>query len=76
MIYLRTPARRREPHIYAANGCCMALMVVVPVLHIINNLAVSVSFGNANNAVAFCLTSGFLGMLYYHLPKMPSLGSS
>ena len=57
-------------------------------LHIVNNLAVPVSFGSAksyslfsgvqdamtqwwygHNAVAFFLTAGFLGMMYYYLPK-------
>jgi cytochrome c oxidase cbb3-type subunit 1 len=59
----------------------------VAVLHIVNNLAVPVSFAGAksyslfsgvqdamtewwygHNAVAFFLTAGFLGMLYYYLP--------
>lgn len=88
ILYLRTLARRREPHIYVANWYYMAFILVVAVLHIINNLAVPVSFGGAksyalfsgvqdamtqwwygHNAVAFFLTAGFLGMLYYYLPK-------
>ena len=87
-IYLRTLARRKEPHIYVANWYYMAFILVVAVLHIVNNLAVPISFGSAksyslfsgvqdamtqwwygHNAVAFFLTSGFLGMMYYYLPK-------
>jgi cytochrome c oxidase cbb3-type subunit 1 len=87
-IYLRTLARRKEPHIYVANWYYMAFILVVAVLHIVNNLAVPVSFGGAksyslfsgvqdamtqwwygHNAVAFFLTAGFLGMMYYYLPK-------
>ncbi|QPC92958.1 cytochrome-c oxidase, cbb3-type subunit I [Mesorhizobium sp. INR15] len=87
-IYIRTLARRKEPHIYVANWYYMAFILVVAVLHIVNNLAVPVSFGHAksysafsgvqdamtqwwygHNAVAFFLTSGFLGMMYYYLPK-------
>ncbi len=87
-IYLRTLVRRKEPHIYVANWYYMAFILVVAVLHIVNNLAVPVSFGNAksysifsgvqdamtqwwygHNAVAFFLTAGFLGMMYYYLPK-------
>ncbi|MGP2492379.1 cytochrome-c oxidase, cbb3-type subunit I [Mesorhizobium sp. PUT5] len=87
-IYLRTLARRQEPHIYVANWYYMAFILVVAVLHIINNLAVPVSWGAAksyslfsgvqdamtewwygHNAVAFFLTAGFLGMMYYYLPK-------
>ena len=88
LIYIRTLARRNEPHIYVANWYYMAFILVVAVLHIVNNLAVPVSFGHAksyslfsgvqdamtqwwygHNAVAFFLTSGFLGMMYYYLPK-------
>ncbi len=88
VLYLRTLARRQEPHIYVANWYYLAFILVVAVLHIINNLAVPVSFLGSksyslfsgvqdamtqwwygHNAVAFFLTSGFLGMLYYYLPK-------
>lgn len=88
LIYIRTLARRKEPHIYVANWYYMAFILVVAVLHIVNNLAVPVSFGHAksyslfsgvqdamtqwwygHNAVAFFLTAGFLGMMYYYLPK-------
>jgi len=87
-IYLRTLARRKEPHIYVANWYYMAFILVVAMLHIVNGLAVPVSLGHAksysafsgvqdamtqwwygHNAVAFFLTSGFLGMMYYYLPK-------
>lgn len=87
ILYIRTLARREEPHIYVANWYFMAFILVVAVLHIINNLAVPVSLGHAksyslfsgvqdamtqwwygHNAVAFFLTAGFLGMLYYYLP--------
>src|SRR5262245_33739234 len=90
-IYLRTLARRKEPHIYVANWYYMAFILVVAILHIVNNLAVPVSLGHAksysafsgvqdamtqwwygHNAVAFFLTAGFLGMMYYYLPKRAS----
>ncbi|HTO59886.1 MAG TPA: cytochrome-c oxidase, cbb3-type subunit I [Bradyrhizobium sp.] len=88
IIYLRTLARRKEPHIYVSNWYYMAFILVVAMLHIVNNLAVPVSLGHAksyslfsgvqdamvqwwygHNAVAFFLTAGFLGMMYYYLPK-------
>jgi len=88
VLYIRTLARRKEPHIYVANWYYMAFILVVALLHIVNNLAVPVSFGHAksyslfagvqdamtewwygHNAVAFFLTAGFLGMMYYYLPK-------
>ncbi|MFA7588337.1 MAG: cbb3-type cytochrome c oxidase subunit I, partial [Novosphingobium sp.] len=88
VLYLRTLARRKEPHIYVANWYYLAFILVVAILHIVNNLAVPASFAGAksyslfsgvqdamtqwwygHNAVAFFLTAGFLGMLYYYLPK-------
>ena len=87
VIYLRTLARRKEPHIYVSNWYYMAFILVVAILHIVNNLAIPVSLGHAksysafsgvqdamtqwwygHNAVAFFLTAGFLGMMYYYLP--------
>ncbi len=88
LLYLRTLARRREPHIYVANWYYLAFILVVAILHIVNNLAVPISLAHAksysafsgvqdamtqwwygHNAVAFFLTAGFLGMMYYYLPK-------
>ena len=87
--------RPLHPHARAAQGTAhlrrqlvlLAFILVVAILHIVNNLAVPVSFGHAksytvwpgvqdamvqwwygHNAVAFFLTAGFLGMLYYYLP--------
>ena len=87
-LYIRTLARRKEPHIYVANWYYLAFILVVAMLHIVNNLAVPVSLGHAksysafsgvqdamtqwwygHNAVAFFLTAGFLGMMYYYLPR-------
>ncbi len=87
-IYIRTLARRKEPHIYVSNWYYLAFILVMAVLHIVNGLSLPVSWGHAksysafsgvqdamvqwwygHNAVAFFLTSGFLGMLYYYLPK-------
>jgi cytochrome c oxidase cbb3-type subunit 1 len=87
LIYMRTLARRKEPHIYVANWYFMAFILAVAMLHIVNNLAIPLSLGHAksyslfsgvqdamtqwwygHNAVAFFLTAGFLGMLYYYLP--------
>ncbi|MEP2828128.1 cytochrome-c oxidase, cbb3-type subunit I [Parvibaculum sp.] len=87
VLYIRTIARRKEPHIYVANWYFLAFILVVAILHIVNNIAVPVSLGHAksytvwagvqdamvqwwygHNAVAFFLTAGFLGMLYYYLP--------
>ncbi|MEO0622351.1 MAG: cytochrome-c oxidase, cbb3-type subunit I [Pseudomonadota bacterium] len=87
-IYMATLARRAEPHIYVSNWYYLAFIVVIAMLHIVNNLAWPVGLGEAksysaftgvqdamtqwwygHNAVGFLLTAGFLGMLYYFLPK-------
>jgi cytochrome c oxidase cbb3-type subunit 1 len=88
LIYVMTLMRRREPHIYVANWFYLAFIVTVAMLHIVNNLAVPVSFFGAtsyslfagvqdaltqwwygHNAVGFFLTAGFLGIMYYFIPK-------
>ena len=87
-VFIRTLARRAEPHIYVANWYFLAFIVVFAMLHIVNNLAIPVAlfstksyslFGGVqdamtewwygHNAVGFLLTAGFLGMMYYFLPK-------
>jgi cytochrome c oxidase cbb3-type subunit 1 len=87
VLYMRTLARRKEPHIYVANWYYLAFILVVAMLHIVNNLAVPISLSSVksyslfsgvqdamtewwygHNAVAFFLTSGFLGMMYYYMP--------
>ena len=86
--FLGTIMRRKEPHIYVANWFFLAFIVVVALLHVVNNLAVPVSFFGVksytyfsgvqdaltqwwygHNAVGFFLTAGFLGMMYYIVPK-------
>ena len=37
--------RRKEPHIYVANWYFMAFILVVAILHIVNNLALPISLG-------------------------------
>ncbi|MBD8067228.1 cytochrome-c oxidase, cbb3-type subunit I [Devosia sp. PTR5] len=49
VLYLRTLARRKEPHIYVANWYYLAFIVVVAILHIFNNLAVPVSLGSSKS---------------------------
>ena len=88
LVFLGTIWKRKEPHIYVANWFFLAFIVTVALLHIVNNLAVPVSFGSAksytifagvqdaliqwwygHNAVGFFLTAGFLGIMYYYVPK-------
>ena len=58
VIYLRTLARRKEPHIYVANWYYMAFILVVAILHIVNNLAVPVSLGTRQELFALLGRAG------------------
>ncbi len=88
LVFLGTLWRRREPHIYVANWFYLAFIVTIAMLHIVNNLAVPVTWTGdksyvlmagvqdamtqwwyGHNAVGFFLTAGFLGIMYYFIPK-------
>ncbi|MDX2308407.1 MAG: cytochrome-c oxidase, cbb3-type subunit I [Hyphomicrobium sp.] len=88
LVFLGTIWKRREPHIYVANWFYLAFIVTVAMLHIVNNLAIPVSWTGTksyslfsgvqdamtqwwygHNAVGFFLTAGFLGIMYYFIPK-------
>ncbi|MDG3441336.1 cytochrome-c oxidase, cbb3-type subunit I [Nitrospirillum amazonense] len=88
IVFAGTLIKRREPHIYVANWFYLAFIITIAMLHIVNNLAVPVSFTGTksygafagvqdamiqwwygHNAVGFFLTAGFLGMMYYFIPK-------
>ena len=88
LVFLGTIYKRKEPHIYVANWFYLSFIVTIAMLHLVNNLAVPVSFLGSksyslfsgvqdaltqwwygHNAVGFFLTAGFLGMMYYFVPK-------
>jgi cytochrome c oxidase cbb3-type subunit 1 len=86
VVFFGTIALRRIKPIYISNWFYGALIIVIAMLHIVNNLAVPVTptksyslfaggqdaivqWWYGHNAVGFLLTGGFLGMLYYFLPK-------
>jgi cytochrome c oxidase cbb3-type subunit 1 len=88
LVFLGTLWKRKEPHIFVANWFYLSFIVTVAMLHIVNNLALPVSFTGTrsyqlfggvqdamtqwwygHNAVGFFLTAGFLGMMYYFIPK-------
>ncbi len=83
---LGTIFARREKHLYVAIWFYIATWVTVTVLHVVNSLALPVTFFKSysvyagvqdalvqwwygHNAVAFFLTTPYLGMMYYFLPK-------
>jgi len=87
IVFFGTVARRKIRPIYISNWFYGALIIVIAVLHIVNNLAIPVTISKSyslfagaqdaivqwwygHNAVGFLLTGGFLGMMYYFLPKI------
>lgn len=83
---IMTILKRRVKHIYVAIWFYISTFVTVAVLHIVNSLAIPVSFLKSypiyagvqdalvqwwygHNAVAFFLTTPFLGLMYYYVPK-------
>ncbi|MGB0882671.1 MAG: cbb3-type cytochrome c oxidase subunit I, partial [Vicingaceae bacterium] len=81
-----TILKRRERHLYVAIWFFIATFVTVAVLHIVNSIAMPVSFLKSypvyagvqdalvqwwygHNAVAFFLTTPYLGLMYYFVPK-------
>jgi cytochrome c oxidase cbb3-type subunit I len=86
VVFFGTIANRKIKEIYISNWFYGGLIIVIAMLHIVNNLALPVSIGKSyslyagaqdavvqwwygHNAVGFLLTGGFLGMMYYFLPK-------
>ena len=84
--FFGTLFRRREKHIYVAIWFYIATIITIAMLHIVNSLAIPVSFLKSysvyagvqdalvqwwygHNAVAFFLTTPFLGLMYYFIPK-------
>lgn len=49
VLYIRTLARRKEPHIYVANWYYMAFILVVAMLHIVNNITIPISLSHAKS---------------------------
>lgn len=86
IVFFGTIINRRIKTIYVSNWFYGGLIIVIAMLHIVNNLALPVTLDKSysiyagaqdaivqwwygHNAVGFLLTGGFLGMLYYFLPK-------
>lgn len=86
IVFFGTLVKRKTSHIYVANWFYGGFIITVAALHIVNSMAVPVSFTKSysvyagavdamvqwwygHNAVGFLLTAGFLGMMYYFVPK-------
>jgi len=86
VVFFGTIFKRKIQHIYVANWFFGAYILTIALLHIVNSLALPVTFWKSyslfagaqdamvqwwygHNAVGFFLTAGFLGMMYYFIPK-------
>ncbi len=86
IVFFGTIARRKVGPIYISNWFYGALIIVIAMLHVVNNLELPATMSKSyslfagaqdaivewwygHNAVGFLLTGGFIGMLYYFLPK-------
>jgi len=86
IVFFGTILKRKTSHIYVANWFYGAFIIVIALLHIVNNMEIPVTWTKSysmypgaidamiqwwygHNAVGFFLTAGFLGMMYYFVPK-------
>ncbi|EEH15582.1 MULTISPECIES: cytochrome-c oxidase, cbb3-type subunit I [Brucella] len=53
VVFMGTILRRKEPHIYVANWFYLSFIITIAMLHIINNLAIPVSFLGVKSYSAF-----------------------
>ncbi|MCA0979311.1 cytochrome-c oxidase, cbb3-type subunit I [Qipengyuania flava] len=65
VVFVGTLAKRREPHIYVANWFYLAFIITIAMLHIVNNLAVPVSFLGAKSYSAFAGVQDALTQWWY-----------
>ena len=53
IVFMGTVLRRKEPHIYVANWFYMSFIITIAMLHVLNNLAMPVSFVGSKSYSAF-----------------------
>ena len=53
VVFLGTIFKRKEPHIYVANWFYLSFIITIAMLHIVNNLAIPVSFLGVKSYSAF-----------------------
>lgn len=53
IVFMGTVFKRKEPHIYVANWFYMSFIITIAMLHVINNLAIPVSFFGSKSYSAF-----------------------
>lgn len=65
IVFLGTILVRKEPHIYVANWFYLSFIVTIAMLHVVNNLAVPVSFLGSRSYSAFSGVQDALTQWWY-----------
>jgi cytochrome c oxidase cbb3-type subunit I len=65
LVFLATLWKRKEPHIYVANWFYLAFIVTIAMLHIVNNLAVPVSWTSIKSFSAMAGVQDALTQWWY-----------
>jgi cytochrome c oxidase cbb3-type subunit I len=65
LVFLGTIWKRKEPHIYVANWFYLAFIVTIALLHVVNNLAVPVSWLGVKSYSAFAGVQDALTQWWY-----------
>jgi len=65
VVFVGTLARRNEPHIYVANWFYLSFIITIALLHVVNNLAVPVSFLGSKSYSAFAGVQDALTQWWY-----------
>jgi len=64
-VFVGTLAKRREPHIYVANWFYLSFILTIAMLHVVNNLAVPVSWVGSKSYSAFAGVQDALTQWWY-----------
>ena len=64
-VFVATLLKRNEPHIYVANWFYLAFIVTIAMLHVVNNLAVPISFLGSRSYSAFSGVQDALTQWWY-----------
>jgi cytochrome c oxidase cbb3-type subunit I len=64
-VFVGTIVRRREPHIYVANWFYLSFIITIAMLHVVNNLAIPVSFLGSKSYSLFAGVQDALTQWWY-----------
>jgi cytochrome c oxidase cbb3-type subunit 1 len=65
IVYIGTVVKRTEPHIYVANWFYLSFIITIALLHVVNNLAVPVSFVGSKSYSLFAGVQDALTQWWY-----------